>query len=170
MTSDPDESRHVGVNENEEFCCMFKSRLGSNSILFGAEMDGYQLNESSESQNKKPDDINLSTDGHFVEMKTSRLIENDRQHTTFCWFKTQKWWAQSFMVCTHYIYNNGKRPKSERSDFGRLGNGLVVKSFGLEKRTSEIETKLVPNQFGTGFVRILRQLELTERSQTELFF
>ena len=98
MTSDPDESHHAGVNESEEFCVMFKSRLGSNSILFGAEMDGYQLNECSESQNKKAENINLSTDGHFVEMKTSRLIENDRQHNTFCRFKTQKWWAQSFMV------------------------------------------------------------------------
>ena len=30
------------VNENEEFCCIFRSRLGGQSIVYGAEMDAYQ--------------------------------------------------------------------------------------------------------------------------------
>jgi hypothetical protein len=40
-----------------------------------------------------------------VEMKTSRLIENERQQNTFSRFKTQKWWAQSFMVSIFDVFN-----------------------------------------------------------------
>ena len=94
--SSPDESCHQAVNENEEFCCIFKSRLGSNSVLYGAEMDGFKLCDAA--KKKSGDDVDLSTDGVFVELKTSRLIENDRQMNSFCRYKTLKWWAQSFMV------------------------------------------------------------------------
>ena len=52
MRSDPDESHHEAVNENEEFCCMFKSRLGDSSLLFGAEMDGFQLSDNCDSKSK----------------------------------------------------------------------------------------------------------------------
>jgi hypothetical protein len=75
---------------------MFRSRLGDSSIIYGAEMDGFQLIRNDVT--KSIDEIDLSSDGHFVEMKTSRLIENDRQQNSFCRYKTQKWWAQSFMV------------------------------------------------------------------------
>ena len=30
------------VNENEEFCCLFRTRLGMHSVVYGAEMDGYR--------------------------------------------------------------------------------------------------------------------------------
>ena len=30
------------VNENEEFCCLFRTRIGKVSVLYGAEMDSYQ--------------------------------------------------------------------------------------------------------------------------------
>ena len=36
------------VNENEEFCCLFRTRLGSHSIVYGAEMDGYRLRTPAE--------------------------------------------------------------------------------------------------------------------------
>jgi hypothetical protein len=139
MTSEPHKSRHTGVNENEEFCCMFKSRLGSNAILFGAEMDGYQLNSNTEPKAKKADDLNLSSDGHFIEMKTSRLIENDRQHNTFCRFKTQKWWAQSFMVIRSSLSTFNIRNPDESSFrmvfFVRLSNGPV---FERHSKTGQI--------------------------------
>ena len=94
--SERDESKHDPVNENEEFCCVFKSRLGSNSLLYGAEMDGFKMADASKRCDVAA--LDLSNDGVFVELKTSRLIENDRQWNSFCRFKTQKWWAQSFMV------------------------------------------------------------------------
>ncbi len=31
------------MNENEEFCCIFRSRLGGQSVVYGAEMDGFRL-------------------------------------------------------------------------------------------------------------------------------
>ena len=30
------------VNENEEFCCLFRTRIGKVSVVYGAEMDAYQ--------------------------------------------------------------------------------------------------------------------------------
>ena len=30
------------VNENEEFCCLFRTRINGISLVYGAEMDAYQ--------------------------------------------------------------------------------------------------------------------------------
>ena len=30
------------VNESEEFCCLFRTRIGKVSVVYGAEMDAYQ--------------------------------------------------------------------------------------------------------------------------------
>lgn len=79
------------VLEAEEFCCVFRSRLNQFSLVYGAEMDGYDSDSIIEQrQLLKPE--------KFVEMKTSRIIENDRQHRNFCRFKILKWWGQSFLV------------------------------------------------------------------------
>lgn len=43
--SDPLDDQH-GVDESEEFCCVYRTRLASNSIVFGAEMDGVQDSKS----------------------------------------------------------------------------------------------------------------------------
>ena len=32
------------VNENEEFCCLFRTRIAGVSVVFGAEMDAYKSN------------------------------------------------------------------------------------------------------------------------------
>ena len=32
----------IPVNENEEFCCLFRTRIGKVSVVYGAEMDAYQ--------------------------------------------------------------------------------------------------------------------------------
>ena len=34
------------VNESEEFCCVFRTRLGKHSVVFGAEMDGLVVSVS----------------------------------------------------------------------------------------------------------------------------
>jgi RAT1-interacting protein len=81
------------VNENEEFCCMFRSRVGGLSLVYGAEMDAYTGGSA------VPPGDPLSPD-RFVEMKTSREVETDKQARTFRRFKTLKWWAQSFLVGT----------------------------------------------------------------------
>jgi len=81
------------VNESEEFCCVFRSRVGGLSMVYGAEMDAYtSVKELDRREHLSPD--------KFVEMKTSREVENDRQARTFRRFKLLKWWAQSFLVGT----------------------------------------------------------------------
>lgn len=61
------------MNENEEFCCMFRTRLGNHSILYGAEMDGLvvtdKIRKEFGSGNFEHLDLNKET---FVELKTSR--------------------------------------------------------------------------------------------------
>merc|ERR1712210_116905 len=84
------------VNENEEFCCLFRSKVGGMSLVYGAEMDAYDSAEKVHSGEKlKPE--------KFVEMKTSRVVENERQDRTFRRFKILKWWAQSFLVGTQEV-------------------------------------------------------------------
>jgi len=92
-----DEYSSEPVNESEEFCCMFRSRLGCHSVVYGAEMDGFRTRaERADEDNRDMLDLNL--DGTFVELKTSRVIDNKRLQNTFAEFKTLKWWAQSFLV------------------------------------------------------------------------
>ena len=61
------------MNENEEYCCMFRTRLGQNSVLYGAEMDGLEvtdrITEAFRQGNFEKLDLNKET---FVELKTSR--------------------------------------------------------------------------------------------------
>jgi len=84
------------VNENEEFCCLFRSKVGGMSLVYGAEMDAYDSWRKVDSEEKmKPE--------NFVEMKTSRVVENERQDRTFRRFKILKWWAQSFLVGTQEV-------------------------------------------------------------------
>ena len=54
------------------------------SLVYGAEMDAYDSTEKVHSREKlKPE--------KFVEMKTSRIVENERQDRTFRRFKILKW-------------------------------------------------------------------------------
>ena len=54
------------------------------SLVYGAEMDAYDSKEKMHSGEKlKPE--------KFVEMKTSRIVENERQDRTFRRFKILKW-------------------------------------------------------------------------------
>lgn len=81
----------TAVNENEEFCCVFRTRLDKFSLVYGAEMDGY---DSSERMGEKE----VLVPEKFIEMKTSRVIEHQRQQNNFFRFKVLKWWCQSFLV------------------------------------------------------------------------
>lgn len=64
------------VDENEEFCCVFRTRLSGTSIVYGAEMDAYKAD------NKLNVEDVLNPD-NFVELKTSRIIEHERQESNF---------------------------------------------------------------------------------------
>ncbi|RWS30576.1 protein Dom3Z-like protein [Leptotrombidium deliense] len=73
-----------GLNRNE-FNVVFRSRLNSHSLVYGAEVDCIKPNGDP----KKLD---------FVEIKTTKEFENKRQHDTFCRYKALKWWSQSYLA------------------------------------------------------------------------
>jgi len=84
--SEPDPKQQLDTNA--EFCCVLKTRLGNHHLLYGAEIDAVK-------KNCRPPWNNLQD---FVELKTNRFIENERQQGNFKRFKLLKWWAQSFLV------------------------------------------------------------------------
>ena len=102
----------VPVDENEEFCCLFRTRINGTSIVYGAEMDAYKAD-------KRLQEGEVLHPENFVEMKTSRIIEHERQDRNFRLeiiyatrsfissffrrFKLLKWWSQSFLVGTREL-------------------------------------------------------------------
>ena len=66
---DPDEQ----LNTNAEFCCVLKTRIGGLPLLYGAEVDAV-------TKECQPPFFDLR---NFVELKTNKHIENDRQMAAF---------------------------------------------------------------------------------------
>nr|CAD7196840.1 unnamed protein product [Timema douglasi] len=79
------------VNEKEEFCVMFQSKMRDHNLLYGAEMDCVD----SETEVLTEQDL---ANAHFIELKTNRMIEDRRQDMNFRRFKLRKIWCQSFLV------------------------------------------------------------------------
>nr|CAD7401447.1 unnamed protein product [Timema cristinae] len=79
------------VNEKEEFCVMFQSKMSDHNLLYGAEMDCV------DSQTEVLTEQDLAN-AHFIELKTNRMIEDRRQDMNFRRFKLRKIWCQSFLV------------------------------------------------------------------------
>ncbi|KAH9508443.1 hypothetical protein Btru_055247 [Bulinus truncatus] len=80
---------NVPVNTNAEFGSIVCSHLGTNSLMFGAEVDC--------------EDPNSQENNKYVELKTSRIIDSQRQYENFCRHKLIKWWAQSFVLGIRHI-------------------------------------------------------------------
>nr|CAD7264957.1 unnamed protein product [Timema shepardi] len=79
------------INEKEEFCVMFQSKMSDHNLLYGAEMDCVD----SETEVLTEQDL---ANAHFIELKTNRMIEDRRQDMNFRRFKLRKIWCQSFLV------------------------------------------------------------------------
>lgn len=93
MADSPDAEPNLSIpqNQNEEFCVMFKSKLNSHRIMFGAEMDGVDSCVPVMSL----DDLQKV---EFVELKTCRKLQHLKQTENFKKYKLIKWWCQSFLV------------------------------------------------------------------------
>lgn len=78
-----------GINENEEYCCVVRSRLENHSLVYGAEVDG------ADPEKYKNPHSDLSA---FVELKTSKELNTDRDLRSLYRFKLMKWWSQSYLV------------------------------------------------------------------------
>lgn len=69
------------VNTWREFGVVFKSKLGSHRLIFGAEVDGL--------------DDDAST---YIELKTCRILKEPSHFSTFYQQKLMSFWAQSFLA------------------------------------------------------------------------
>ncbi|KAI9499528.1 RAI1 like PD-XK nuclease-domain-containing protein [Zychaea mexicana] len=77
-------------NTNVQYCVIVRTRLGGNSIIMGAEVDCIEgLKPSKEERNPLK---------QYIELKTSRRIDVERQQISFEKYKLLKFWAQSFLV------------------------------------------------------------------------
>ncbi|XP_074095046.1 LOW QUALITY PROTEIN: decapping and exoribonuclease protein-like [Cotesia typhae] len=93
LTDEPNKSPDTSkpVDEREEFCCVFQSHLNDNKLLYAAEMDGVY-------SDKLLSDPLPIENLRFIELKTSRLVDNERQFSNLKKFKFIRWWSQSFLV------------------------------------------------------------------------
>ncbi|KAK1932516.1 Decapping nuclease DXO [Phytophthora citrophthora] len=85
-----DEQRKV--NEDEEFCSISAMTLGAKRLVVAAEIDCYE---------EKAD----STQGRreYIELKTFRLLQTEKDQFVFERFKLLAFWIQSFLVGTPKI-------------------------------------------------------------------
>ncbi|CAO3635367.1 unnamed protein product [Mucor fragilis] len=79
----------ASANTNIQYCILAKTKLGNNSIIMGAEVDCCR--------DVKPKDP-LKQPSNYIELKTSRVIESERNQYSFDRYKLLKFWAQSFLV------------------------------------------------------------------------
>ncbi len=85
------------MNECEEFCCVFRTRLGKHSVVYGAEMDGVAVSDSVLGSSGGAEALDLNRE-EFVELKTTKDLDHPGQERNFRRFKLIKWWCQSFLV------------------------------------------------------------------------
>ncbi|CAK9799696.1 Decapping nuclease DXO homolog [Anthophora plagiata] len=144
---DPDLS--VPLNENEEFCCMFKANFGTTSLFYGAEMDGIYSQEIVQ-------DTIVGKNVQFVEMKTlffkklkkGKLIEED---------KKLLWWAQIYPVGIRSIICGL-----------RTVNGIVnrVEKIDFDRSRGDIKAKEDRNKsFCSGFLEYIKEIVVEEHDR-----
>ena len=86
---DPTLPPKTDFGRHNEYNCVVRSRLGSHSLVYGAEMDCLA---------KRPHHPHDTQPQDFVEVKTTRTIHNRRHWDNLCRFKMVKWWAQCYLV------------------------------------------------------------------------
>ena len=132
------------VNTNTQYCSVVRTRLGPVSLLLGGEVDccyDYKpcqqvINEPDDDYRpmKAPNSIQAAESivSHYCELKTSKVIESDRDRINFEKFKMLKFWAQSFL----------------------LGVPRIIVGFrdnmGILKREEEFETLRIPGMVRQG--------------------
>ncbi|XP_046462043.1 decapping and exoribonuclease protein-like [Daphnia pulex] len=128
------------LNTNAEFCCVLKTKLAGKSLLYGAEVDALQ-------KECQPPFRNLE---NFVELKTNRHIETERQNDSFLKFKSMKWWAQSFIVGIPKIV------VGYRDDDGVVSRLKTIEVKQLPKESQGFWEAKVGMNFCQGFLEFAR--------------
>ncbi|KAJ2791797.1 decapping endonuclease targeting mRNA [Coemansia linderi] len=75
------------VDTNREYCSVFRTRLGSHSIISGAEVDCIDQEKPGTAPNRL-----------YRELKTSGILDSPRKLEMFERHKLLKFWAQSFIA------------------------------------------------------------------------
>ncbi|KAJ1884747.1 decapping endonuclease targeting mRNA [Kickxella alabastrina] len=75
------------VNTNSEYCSVFRTKLGSHSIISGAEIDCIDGIKPAEFPSRQ-----------YRELKTANILDTRRKTESFERFKLLKFWAQSFIA------------------------------------------------------------------------
>ncbi|KAI9595501.1 RAI1 like PD-XK nuclease-domain-containing protein [Syncephalis fuscata] len=80
------------VNTNEQYCSVYRTKLGNHTMIMGAEVDCI-------SEEKRAD----QPSANYIELKTSRVIQNEHDRHFFAKKKLIKFWAQSFLAAVPKI-------------------------------------------------------------------
>ncbi|KAI8050035.1 RAI1 like PD-XK nuclease-domain-containing protein [Thamnidium elegans] len=110
------------ANTNIQYCIVVKTKLGNNSILMGAEVDCCR--------DVKPNDP-LIQPSNYIELKTSRVIESDRNQYSFERYKLLKFWAQSFLVGVPRVMCGF------RDDDGQIVNVVQYKTLEIPRQVRD---------------------------------
>eukprot|EP01125_Pyxidicula_operculata_P016238 TRINITY_DN5560_c1_g3_i3.p1 TRINITY_DN5560_c1_g3~~TRINITY_DN5560_c1_g3_i3.p1 ORF type:complete len:268 (+),score=35.13 TRINITY_DN5560_c1_g3_i3:654-1457(+) len=76
---------------SDHFCSIILNQIGNNRIIMGAEMDCYE-----------PDSQN-SSKRNYIELKTSRVLNNWKTKNTFERYKLLSFWIQSYLAGVHKV-------------------------------------------------------------------
>ncbi|KAJ8576840.1 hypothetical protein ON010_g2371 [Phytophthora cinnamomi] len=80
------------VNEDEEFCSISAMTLGDKRLVVAAEIDCYETKDGSSGNERE-----------YIELKTFRLLQREKDQFVFERFKLLAFWIQSFLVGTPKI-------------------------------------------------------------------
>ncbi|KAI7891728.1 RAI1 like PD-XK nuclease-domain-containing protein [Mucor mucedo] len=125
------------ANTNIQYCIVVKTRLGKNSILMGAEVDCCR--------DVKPTDP-LAQPSNYIELKTSRVIQTDRNQYSFDRYKLLKFWAQSFLVGVPRVICGF------RDDDGQIVDVVQYKTLEIPRQVREKPNTWVSRCTLTSFV------------------
>lgn len=107
------------LNANAEFCSVARTKLGGNRLVFAAEVDAERRGFGEAGGGER-------AMRQYVELKTTKLLDGERERHTLERHKMAKWWLQSFL----------------------LGVRTVVCGFrdegGVLRKTQDFETKQLP--------------------------
>ncbi|KAK1136272.1 hypothetical protein K0M31_000836 [Melipona bicolor] len=142
LTDTPDNEPNTSqcLNQNEEFCCVFKSKFGKDILLYAAEIDGICSKQIIE-------DTIVGKTCELVELKTilGRSVSNNGPRNMY---KKLLWWAQCYPAGIKKIVCGCKNTK-----------GLVTEI--KEVKTSTFYIKKTANRsksFCSGFLKEVKKI------------
>lgn len=139
-TPDNEPSTSQCLNQNEEFCCVFKSKFGKDILLYAAEIDGIRSKQIIE-------DTVVGKTCELVELKTilRRSVSNDGPRNMY---KKLLWWAQCYPVGIKKIVCGCKNAK-----------GLVTEIKEVQTSTFYIrKTADRSKSFCSGFLKEVKKI------------